>query len=445
MAVATSGDPVEAVARVATARRDRLLRIHRRRLRWEDLEDCYSQATLELVARAQRDPFASPEHILNALEQKFSSRIDDRRRAIGGRSPIEMAIAKALPIEAPETGAIDLEDRSAEVVGHVAVRHEVRRLREVAAELTDDQRLVLACQVSLGMDCSEFCGRFGWSAEKFRKVAQRARTRLRALVAEYQAGERCERLEPDLVAYLAGAGTEEQTRRAAEHVANCLACASRLRALDRASRQVAALLPVPAIVKAGVLAKVGGGVAFVARRLLSVIGRGPTEIGAAGVAGGSAVGAGAVKLGVAAACLAGAAGGYAICSHRLGVVVGGAHHHGRPNVAHIARAASVSTVQPGAQLAAAGRPSQTASSKPVTGAAASAQAHREFGVASARIAAVQPSQPSGAGAGSGTSAAAALRSARAAKEFTPAHSASSAAGSGATSTQARTEFSGFER
>ena len=108
--MAPARDPVEAVARVADSRRERLLRIHRRRLRWEDLEDCYSQATLELVARAQRDPFASSEHIKNALEQKFSSRIDDRRRAIGGRSPIEAAIATALAVDVPDDGAGELED-----------------------------------------------------------------------------------------------------------------------------------------------------------------------------------------------------------------------------------------------------------------------------------------------------------------------------------------------
>ncbi len=442
MAVAASGDPVEAVARVATARRDRLLRIHRRRLRWEDLEDCYSQATLELVARAQRDPFASSEHIQNALEQKFSSRIDDRRRAIGGRSPIEMAIAKALPVEAPEAGVGDLEDRSAEVVSQIAGRLELSRLREVAAELTDDQRLVLACQVSLGMDCAEFCGRFGWSAEKFRKVAQRARTRLRALVAEYESGERCQRLEPDLLAYLAGAGTEIQEERAAEHVANCVACASRLRALDRASRQVAALLPVPVIAQVGLVAKLAGGFALVGRRLLGVIGRGPTEVGAAGVAGGSAVGAGAVKLGVAAACLAGAAGGYAICSNGLGVSAGGGHHHARPKIHRVARVAAVAPAGPSrSRSSAVGRVSSPPSGQVLTGAAASAQAHREFGGASARVAAIASAPTTGAPT--------TLRSARAASEFRPSSSSGATSagspGSGRTSTQAHVEFSGFER
>jgi hypothetical protein len=35
-------------------------------------------------------------------------------------------------------------------------RDGVRRLRELADELTADQRLVVACQVALDMDCQEF-------------------------------------------------------------------------------------------------------------------------------------------------------------------------------------------------------------------------------------------------------------------------------------------------
>jgi hypothetical protein len=38
---------------VASAKRGLLLRVHRHRLRHEDLEDCYSQATLELIAHVR--------------------------------------------------------------------------------------------------------------------------------------------------------------------------------------------------------------------------------------------------------------------------------------------------------------------------------------------------------------------------------------------------------
>lgn len=49
-----SRDPGEAIAAVAAAKRDVLLRVHRHRLRREDLEDAYSQASLELVVLARR-------------------------------------------------------------------------------------------------------------------------------------------------------------------------------------------------------------------------------------------------------------------------------------------------------------------------------------------------------------------------------------------------------
>jgi hypothetical protein len=61
-----ASDPAEVVARVAASRRDRLLRVHRRRLRFEDLEDCYSQATLELLLRSRRAPFADDDHAVHA-------------------------------------------------------------------------------------------------------------------------------------------------------------------------------------------------------------------------------------------------------------------------------------------------------------------------------------------------------------------------------------------
>jgi hypothetical protein len=319
------GDPAEAVAAVAAARRGRLLRIYRRRLRWEDLEDCYSQATLELLARSRRAPFVSGEHILNALEQKFRSRIEDRRRAIGGRSAIETAMARAVPVDSPEHGTVELEDRSAAVEHQVIARTEVRRLREVMADLSRDQQLVLASQVYVDMQTNEFCARYGWSLEKYRKVGQRARGRLRVLIEEYERGERCRRLEPDLLAMSAGVASDHGLARARAHVANCPTCARMVGDLDRAARSVAALLPPP------VLAGIGGGVAaklagvWTALRRAGTVVRHPlAELGGstgAGVAGGSMAGVGALKVGLAVVCVAGAAGSYAVCA-RLGVLPG---------------------------------------------------------------------------------------------------------------------------
>jgi hypothetical protein len=60
------------VAQVARSRRELLLRVHSRRLRREDLEDCFSQAVLEMVLRARRGtPFLSVRHVANALAQDY--------------------------------------------------------------------------------------------------------------------------------------------------------------------------------------------------------------------------------------------------------------------------------------------------------------------------------------------------------------------------------------
>ena len=174
---------------MASAKRELLLRAHRYRLRREDLEDCYGQATLELVAHARRGGvFASRSHLGNALELRFISRIHDRRRALGGRSPVQAALEVAMSLGGAGKEEIAIVDRRAGLEELVMLRDDLRRVASVARGLTPDQRLVLACQLGLQMDCGQFCRRFGWSPEKYRKVAQRARARLRWLMAADEAG-----------------------------------------------------------------------------------------------------------------------------------------------------------------------------------------------------------------------------------------------------------------
>lgn len=177
-------DHLQDVARVAAAKRDVLLRAHRFRLRWQDLEDCYGQATLELVAHVRRGGvFSSPQHVGNALEQRFLSRVYDRRRALAGRSPTQAVLESALPLDGGDGVAVEVADGRAELEKLVLLREDLRGLEQIARGLTTDQRLVLACQVGLQMSRAEFCRRHGWSTEKYRKVAQRARARLRCLAA----------------------------------------------------------------------------------------------------------------------------------------------------------------------------------------------------------------------------------------------------------------------
>jgi DNA-directed RNA polymerase specialized sigma24 family protein len=181
-------DPADEVALVARARRELLLRVHRHRLRKEDLEDCYSQATLELVVQARGGArFASRAHLANTLEQRFVSRIRDRRRAISGRSPIQAARESAISLGDIEAQEIAIVDMRADVEKLVLLREELRRVRILACELTPDQRLVLVAQLAQ-ISRADFCRRLGWSTEKYRKTAQRARARLVRLMAEDKAG-----------------------------------------------------------------------------------------------------------------------------------------------------------------------------------------------------------------------------------------------------------------
>jgi DNA-directed RNA polymerase specialized sigma24 family protein len=172
------------VALVASAKRGVLLRAHRFRLRQEDLEDCWSQAILELLAHARAGGrFSSRQHLANVIEQRFVSRIHDRRRALSGRSPMQAALEGAMSLDGVGEEHFDVADAQAELERLVILRHELRRIQTVAQGLSYEQRLVIASQVALQMGCGEFCERYEWTPEKYRKVAQRARTRLRHLMA----------------------------------------------------------------------------------------------------------------------------------------------------------------------------------------------------------------------------------------------------------------------
>ncbi len=168
---------------MAAAKRELLLRVHRHRLRREDLEDAYGQATYELIVLARTGrAFAGNRHIANALEQRFLARVVDRRRAIGGRSPIAAALEGAVPF-APEGDELELPDTRAAPERVAVARDELHRLLRHLGDLTPDQRAVLTTQLTLGMRCEEFCAKSGWTPEKYRKVAQRGRWRLRELLS----------------------------------------------------------------------------------------------------------------------------------------------------------------------------------------------------------------------------------------------------------------------
>jgi hypothetical protein len=222
-------------------------------------------------------------------------------------------LARSVPVDAPEHGGGDLEDRRAAVEQQVIARTELRQVREVISELSRDQQLVLASQVCVDMGVSEFCARYGWSVEKYRKVAQRARGKLRVLVDEYERGERCRRLEHDIIAMRTGVAEGQELARAKAHIANCRACARVAGEPDRGARSVAAVMPLPAAIAGSIWSKLGG-ILSASRRITAMVRHPLTETGYGGVgaAGGSMASIGALKVGIAVVCVAGAAGSYTV-------------------------------------------------------------------------------------------------------------------------------------
>jgi DNA-directed RNA polymerase specialized sigma24 family protein len=96
---------------------------------------------------------------------------------------MQAALEAAMSLDGDEHVRFEVVDVRAQVEDRVIRRYELARINALARELTPDQRLVLATQTALQMGCAEFCDRYGWSSEKYRKVAQRARARLRQLIA----------------------------------------------------------------------------------------------------------------------------------------------------------------------------------------------------------------------------------------------------------------------
>ena len=95
---------------------------------------------------------------------------------------MQAAFESAVPLGGPDEAPIEVADTRTEPERVLIGRQELRRLRSLVRELTPDQRLVLASQLR-EVECVEFCRQHGWSAEKYRKVAQRARARLRLMMA----------------------------------------------------------------------------------------------------------------------------------------------------------------------------------------------------------------------------------------------------------------------
>ncbi len=298
------GDPARLVAEVAAEKWAVLLGSYEGRLEREELEDCLSQATLELIrgVRAGRC-FEGAEHVANALELRFRSRIVDQYRARSAR-PAVVALDRE-----GEEGFV-LEDPAPRFEREVEARVELARLRELVGELSADEQRVLALQAA-GVSRGEICARLGWKLERYRSTARRATNKLSGLVAATDRGERCRELRLPLYAWVAGVASEQEARRLAVHVGNCPGCRAEAAALRRARQQLAELVPWPVLVGGGLLGWLAERGEGARTRLSGLVARDvPNRVGhPESAAGGALAGGGAAKAVVAACLAAGAVSG----------------------------------------------------------------------------------------------------------------------------------------
>jgi DNA-directed RNA polymerase specialized sigma24 family protein len=103
---------------------------------------------------------------------------------------MQAALEGSVPLAAfPLDGDVDVADSRMQVERLVILREELASIAGLAASLSADQRLVLASQLSLQMRPGDFCRRYGWSPDKYRKVSQRGRARLRRLLQADEAAD----------------------------------------------------------------------------------------------------------------------------------------------------------------------------------------------------------------------------------------------------------------
>ncbi len=95
---------------------------------------------------------------------------------------MQSAMEQADRLDNADAIGVELVDDGLGVEALVLLREELRSIGRLVGQLSLDQRSILASQVS-GESCADFCRVSGWSREKYRKVAQRARAGLRSQIA----------------------------------------------------------------------------------------------------------------------------------------------------------------------------------------------------------------------------------------------------------------------
>jgi RNA polymerase sigma factor (sigma-70 family) len=198
------------------ARKGSLAELRRRGCEEQEAEDLFAAAytkVMESVDPIERR-FDAPQMVQLVKLACWRRLVDERRRLIlrdGSDTELPRARRES-PVEPPPELA---EEREAVAIG-----------REALAMLPERDRLVFMRRHLLGMLPEEILAEMpGLSKRTYRKIVQRANTRVREAFERIEAGERCAEMEGALLhRYVLGESPPAERRAVEAHLAHCGAC-----------------------------------------------------------------------------------------------------------------------------------------------------------------------------------------------------------------------------
>lgn len=200
----------------SAARKGSLAELRRKGCGEEEAEEFFSTAlrkvmeTVDPIARG----FSAPEMVSFIKRSAWRCMIDERRRR-GQRIEIELGEVHSLSDPSAESPDEVVEEREAAAIG-----------REALQMLSERDRLIFSQRHQLDLSPEEIVsGTPGLSMRTYRKIIQRANTRVLEAYERIEGGVRCEEMEVDLLRrYVAGEGSDSEAAEVKAHLAHCRAC-----------------------------------------------------------------------------------------------------------------------------------------------------------------------------------------------------------------------------
>ncbi len=194
------------------ARRGSMAELRRRGCSDQEAEELFAASyakVMESVDPIERE-FSSPQMVRFVKRACWHRLVDERRRRIVRSEP------PPRPAESPTEQPGELAEE----------RETVAAGREALAMLPERDRLIFLRRHLLGMLPEEIVAETpGLSMRTYRKIIQRANTRVLASFERIEAGERCAEMEGVLLRrYVVGESPPDELRAIEAHLAHCRAC-----------------------------------------------------------------------------------------------------------------------------------------------------------------------------------------------------------------------------